>query len=160
MAVAEASKIVRWYAYAGCLTVVPFVVGGFRLPWYATAFVLGGALAACALLMTLVGPVASRVPLPAVWIGAGLLAAYGTGSLMLHGTVSAGALAAGGYGWALAVVALSYQRRHRAAMRSAAAATSSPRSSTAGVSAATATSSRSYDGATISDSEPRASSRV
>jgi hypothetical protein len=140
MAVAEASKIVRWYAYAGCLTVVPFVVGGFRLPWYATAVVLGGALAACALLMTLVGRVASRVPLPAVWIGAGLLAAYGTGSLMLHGTVSAGALAAGGYGWALAVVALSYQRRRRAAMRSAAAATSSPRSSSAGISAATATS--------------------
>jgi hypothetical protein len=144
MAVAEASKIVRWYAYAGCLTVVPFVAEGFRLPWYGTATILAGALAAWALMATLIRPAAARVPLPAVWVAAGILALYGTGSLMLHGAVSAGALAAGGYGWALAVVALAYQRRYSAAVRSAAAASMT----------------RSSGGATTSASGPRASSWV
>ena len=124
MAGTEASKIVRWYAYAGCLTVVPFVAEGFRLPWYGTATVLTAALAAWGLMATLIRPAAAGVPLPAVWAASGLLALYGTGSLMLHGAVSAGALAAGGYGWALAVAALSYQRRHSAALRSGGAPTS------------------------------------
>ncbi|HTJ33438.1 MAG TPA: hypothetical protein VL738_09430 [Dactylosporangium sp.] len=144
MAVTEASKIVRWYAYTGCLSVVPFVAEGFRLPWYGTATVLAAALAAWALMATLIRPAVAGVPLPAVWAAAGLLALYGTGSLMLHSAVSAGALAAGGYGWALAVAALSYQRRYRAAVRSAAAASSS----------------RSSGGATASASGPRASSWV
>jgi hypothetical protein len=117
---AEASRLVRWYAYAGCLAMVPFVVYGFRLPWYGTAVVLGGALAAGALLLTVVRPAATRIPIAAVWTVAAVLAAYGTASLMLHGTVTAGGLAAGGYGWALAVAAVSYQRRHRAAARPAA----------------------------------------
>ncbi|MEV8513722.1 hypothetical protein [Dactylosporangium sp. NPDC051484] len=142
MAVAGASRTVRWYAYAGCLTIVPFVVSGFGLPWYGTAIVLGGALAAWALMMALIRPAAVRLPMPGVWAAAGLLTVYGTASLMLRGTVSPGALAAGGYGWALAVAALSYQRRYSAAVRSAAAATMS----------------RSCGGATISASGPRASS--
>ncbi|MEU7867035.1 hypothetical protein [Dactylosporangium sp. NPDC049140] len=121
MAIGEASNIVRWYAYAGCLAVVPFVVAGFRLPWYGTAVVLGAALAAWALLLTLVRPTAAAVPLPVVWVAAGLLTVYGTGALLLHGTVSAGAVAAGGYGWALLVAALSHQRRLRAATRTTAA---------------------------------------
>jgi len=120
MAIGEASNIVRWYAYAGCLAVVPFVVAGFRLPAYGTAVVLGGALAAWALLLTLIRPTTAAVPLPGVWVAAGLLAAWGTGTLLLHGTVSPGALAAGGYGWALLVAALSYQRRVRAATRTTA----------------------------------------
>lgn len=144
MAVTEASRFVRWYAYAGCLTVVPFAVGGLRLPWYGTVVVAAAALAAWSLLLALVRPAVCPVPLPAVWAGAGLLAAYGTASMLVHGTVTAGALAAGGYGWALAVAAVSYQRRYRAAVRSAAAATSS----------------RSSAGATISASGPRPSSWV
>ncbi|WP_433617557.1 hypothetical protein ACQP2P_18335 [Dactylosporangium sp. CA-139114] len=115
MAIGEASRIVRWYAYAGCLAVVPFVVAGFRLPWYGTAVVLGAAMAAWALLLTLVRPTAAAVALPAVWAAAGLLTVYGTGMLLLHGTVTAGALAAGGYGWALLVAVLSHQRRRNAA---------------------------------------------
>ncbi|WP_433204118.1 hypothetical protein ACQP00_35335 [Dactylosporangium sp. CS-047395] len=144
MAIGEASTIVRWYAYAGCLALVPFVVAGFRLPWYGTAVVLGAALAAWALLLTLIRPTAVAVPLPAVWAAAGLITVYGTSALLLHGTVSAGALAAGGYGWALLVTAASHQRRYSAAVRSAASA-SSARSST---------------GATTSASGPRASSWV
>src|SRR3954470_18180146 len=144
MAIGEASKIVRVYAYAGCLAVVPFVVAGFRLPSYGTAVVLGSALAAWALLLTLVRPAAVAVPLPAVWAAATLLTVYGTIMLLLHGTVSAGALAAGGYGWVLMVAAVSYQRRYSAAVRSAAAASSS----------------RSSGGASTSASGPRASSWV
>jgi hypothetical protein len=144
MAIGEASSIVRWYAYAGCLAVVPFAATGFRLPWYGTAVVLAAALSAWALLLTLIRPAAAAVPLPAVWAAAGLLCVYGTGALVLHGTVSAGALAAGGYGWALLVAAASYQRRYRAAVRSAAAATRA----------------RSSAGATTSASGPRASSWV
>ncbi|MGI5242603.1 hypothetical protein [Dactylosporangium sp. CA-139066] len=149
MAVTEASKIVRWYAYAGCLSVLPLVAEGFRLPWYGTATVLAAALAAWALMVTLIRPATATAPLSAVWLSsvwlsAGVLALYGTGSLMLHGAVSAGALAAGGYGWALAVAALSYQRRYSAAVRSAAAASIS----------------RSCGGARTSASGPRASSWV
>ncbi|WP_432825104.1 hypothetical protein [Dactylosporangium sp. CA-092794] len=144
MAVTEASRFVRWYAYAGCLAVVPFVVEAFRLPWYGTAVVVAAALAAWALLLTLIRPAAALVPLAAVWAAAALLTVYGTIALMLHGTVSAGALAAAGYGWALAVAALSYQRRYRAATRSAAAASMA----------------RSSGGASTSASGPRASSWV
>jgi hypothetical protein len=135
MAMAEASRLVRWYAYTGCLAVIPFVIYGFRLPWYGTAVVLGGALAAWGLLLSVIRPAATRIPVAAVWIVAAVLAGYGTASLMLHGAVTAGGLAAGGYGWALAVAAVSYQRRYRAALRSAAERISSRSSSGARISA-------------------------
>lgn len=144
MAIGEASKIVRWYAYTGCLAVVPFVVAGFRLPWYGTAVVLSAALAAWGVLLTLIRPATASMPLPGVWAAAGLLTVYGTAMLLLHGTVSPGAVAAGGYGWALLVAALSYQRRYSAAVRSAAAASRA----------------RSSAGATASTSGPRASNWV
>ncbi|MEV6931164.1 hypothetical protein AB0M46_42665 [Dactylosporangium sp. NPDC051485] len=136
------AKILHCYAWTGCLTIVPFVYEGFRLPWYGTAAVVAAALLAWSLMAMLIRPGAVIPPLPAIWAVAAILALFGTGSLMLQGTVSAGALAAGGYGWALAVVTLARQRRYRAAVRSAAPATMA----------------RSSGGSSTSTSGPRASS--
>jgi hypothetical protein len=144
MAVAEASTIVRWYAYAGCLAVVPVGVAGFFLPAWGTALVIAAALGAWALLLTLIRPDPARVWLPGVWALAAVLAAAGTSSLLLAGAVTPFGFAAAGYGWALAVVTLSYQRRYSAAVRSAASATSV----------------RSSGGASTSASGPRPSSWV
>ncbi|WP_432972345.1 hypothetical protein [Dactylosporangium sp. CA-233914] len=140
---AGASKVVRWYAYAGCLAVVPFLVDGFRLPWYGLAVVLGAALAAWSLMLRLIRPAPVGIPLAGVWAAAGLLTVYGTGTLLLLGTVSPGALAAGGYGWALLVAAASYRRRYSAAVRSA-APTISSRSSAGAITSASGPSASSW----------------
>lgn len=66
-------------------------------------------------------PVPRFLPLAPVWLVAPTLALYGTGSVIyalmagysLIGLGGAASLAFGGYGWALAVAAVSYQRRTR-----------------------------------------------
>jgi hypothetical protein len=125
MAVTEATRFVRWYAYAGCLAVVPFLVRGFGWPWYAMGLLFTVAGLGWWLLLGLLRPAATEVPAAVIWGVAAVLAVYGTASLAYHGAVTLDGLAAGGYGWALAVAALSYRRRYSAAVRSAAARISS-----------------------------------
>jgi len=144
MAVTGASRFVRWYAYAGCLAGVPFLIRGFGLPWPAMGalFVIAGL--GWWLLLGLLRPGETEVPAAVVWGVAAVLVLYGTASLAYRGAVTLDGLAAAGYGWALAVVALSYRRRCSAAARSAAARSSS----------------HSGAGARISASGPRRSSWV
>ncbi|GII01378.1 hypothetical protein [Planobispora takensis] len=117
--------------------------GGYRPPWYALAALVCGIALAVFLLLGLVRPwgvvfprwtpwfagrrVPRFLPLVPVWLVAPTLALYGTGSLVLAavgvlrhdggggllGLGGAASLAFAGYGWALAVAAVSYRLRTR-----------------------------------------------
>ncbi|MFC7383606.1 hypothetical protein [Sphaerisporangium rhizosphaerae] len=116
--------------------------GGYRPPWAALVALLCGIALAVFLLSGLVRPwgmvfprwtlwfagrrVPRFLPLTPVWVIAPTLALYGTGSLILaatgvlrhnggslFGLGGAASLAFAGYGWALAIAAVSYQVRTR-----------------------------------------------
>ncbi|WP_433061227.1 hypothetical protein [Dactylosporangium sp. CS-033363] len=115
---------------------------GFRPPWAAVLAGAAGIGLACFLLLGLVRPwgmvfprwtvwLAGRrvprfLPLAPVWLIAPTLALYGTGSFFyglfskygVLGLGGAASIAFAGYGWALAIAAVSYQQRTRPICRS------------------------------------------